>query len=326
MDHRLAKHLEELLLRHHCVVIPSLGGFVMEECPAHYDEATHLAYPPHVRLGFNASLIHQDGLLVERYAGVYAVSLRRARLMLEDDVRRLRQSLARLRSYELRGVGRLTLGADGELGFEAKPSVLLNSPSYGLSAVSLPIYNVPQRTEGSEADQRYYNLRIPKRVMTYALYPVLAVLFLLPWGKYFASEPKEPSYTAGFAPEVRMPKTESTGVISEAKPAVAQAEEVLPQSSSQLPMRELEAGNFKAWVLDEERDKYYVIIATERSLERANSYIEHAKREQLQVAMVMPGRSVYRVVAGRFDTSAEAYDYVKTLPSLYREAWVYRGK
>ena len=86
MNSRLAEQISYLLLRHEYVVVPQLGGFIREKLPASYDRSKHLAYPPSAELHFNAEMTHSDGLLEERYALLLGLSLRRARLVLEEEV------------------------------------------------------------------------------------------------------------------------------------------------------------------------------------------------------------------------------------------------
>lgn len=42
----LAKHIETLLVKHNCVVIPGLGGFVTQHQDAYYNEEEGCFYPP----------------------------------------------------------------------------------------------------------------------------------------------------------------------------------------------------------------------------------------------------------------------------------------
>ena len=93
MSHRLAEQITSLLLRHPYVVVPGLGGFIRERIPAYYDEAQSLVVPPKAELHFSQELSHSDGLLEESYATLLGVSLRRARLALEEDIKQLRQAL-----------------------------------------------------------------------------------------------------------------------------------------------------------------------------------------------------------------------------------------
>lgn len=105
MNSRLAEQISYLLLRHEYVVVPQLGGFIREKLPASYDRSKHLAYPPSAELHFNSEMTHSDGLLEERYALLLGLSLRRARLVLEEEVSQLRRQLIQQGTYHLSGIG-----------------------------------------------------------------------------------------------------------------------------------------------------------------------------------------------------------------------------
>ena len=42
----LERHIEILLLRHDCVILPGFGGFMTHHVEARYDEAERLFLPP----------------------------------------------------------------------------------------------------------------------------------------------------------------------------------------------------------------------------------------------------------------------------------------
>ena len=70
----LSKHIECLLLRHNCVIVPGLGGFVTQYVPARYVPEEELFFPPFRSVGFNPRLTLNDGLLVQSYMQAYDTS------------------------------------------------------------------------------------------------------------------------------------------------------------------------------------------------------------------------------------------------------------
>lgn len=44
----LAKHIENLLFKNECVIVPQLGGFVTHYVPAHFNPEEGLYLPPAV--------------------------------------------------------------------------------------------------------------------------------------------------------------------------------------------------------------------------------------------------------------------------------------
>ena len=167
MNSRLAEQISYLLLRHEYVVVPQLGGFIREQLPASYDRVKHLAYPPSAELHFNSEMTHSDGLLEERYALLLGLSLRRARLVLEEEVRQLRHQLIQQGSFHLAGIGEIRLTREGQLTFSPDATAPATSASaYGYAPLSLP--TLPQADRAprpSSYDSRYISLRLSKRAL-----------------------------------------------------------------------------------------------------------------------------------------------------------------
>lgn len=310
MNRRLASHIERALLQHQCVVVPRLGGFVLEVLPALYDAATGLAYPPSSVLRFQPALSHQDGLLISDYAETYGVSHRRARIMLEDDVREFRKVLLECRIHQLPHIGSLTLDPRGHLLFSAEPNKQLHREAYGLSPVALPHLEetAPSSSTLKPASAgKYFTLSIPKRALAAAAI-LVCLLISLPWLYQSNSTSVEPSFKAGFVPS----------------PDVNVGEII----STILPHQPTELGTQAGWITPKQ-GKYYVIIASERSRERAEAhYTEACAQQGIATATILEGKRMHRVSAGTFDTSAEAYQYLDELSqsnAKYRSAWVYQA-
>lgn len=317
MNSRLAEQISYLLLRHEYVVVPQLGGFIREKLPASYDRSNHLAYPPSAELHFNAEMTHSDGLLEERYALLLGLSLRRARLVLEEEVSQLRHQLIQQGTYHLSGIGELQLSREGHLSFTPDSAALATSASaYGYAPLSLPA--LPQATSSrqalsSEQDSRYISLRLPKRALGYAAAVVIAILTLLPWGNKVETEQH---YQAGFTPSVEVARQ----LFGEEK-KVSDASSEASATGKQ--------GNLR-WSTEQD-GRYYIIIATERTEERIQTYVEQARTtlpEASLTALRSPRGRTIRLALTSFDSSAEAYAYLNELVKehpTHRSAWVFHN-
>lgn len=316
MNSRLAEQISYLLLRHEYVVVPQLGGFIREKLPASYDRSKHLAYPPSAELHFNAEMTHSDGLLEERYALLLGLSLRRARLVLEEEVSQLRHQLIQQGTYHLSGIGELQLSREGHLSFTPDSAALATSASaYGYAPLSLPA--LPQATSGRQAlsgeqDNRYISLRLPKRALGYAAAVVIAILALLPWGNKVETEQH---YQAGFTPSVEVARQ----LFGEEKKVDASTEATAKD----------EQGNLR-WSTEQD-GRYYIIIATERTEERIQTYVEQARTtlpEASLTALRSPHGRTIRLALTSFDSSAKAYAYLNELVKehpAHRSAWVFHN-
>lgn len=89
----LSLHIEYLLLRHDCVVLPGLGAFINIRHAARFESATGRWFPMTVEVRYNSALNHDDGLLASSYARKFQVSFQEGRDMLNREIRELTETL-----------------------------------------------------------------------------------------------------------------------------------------------------------------------------------------------------------------------------------------
>lgn len=136
-------HIQYLIVRHDCVVVPGFGAFVTAYTPARLSGGVML--PPHRDLGFNPVLVHDDGLLASSVARREGVSYDAARKIVAQDVESLHRVLEADGSLDMPRVGCFTRTSGGEYIFEPYDS--------GLESIlyaGLPVITIPQ--QGSESE------------------------------------------------------------------------------------------------------------------------------------------------------------------------------
>lgn len=72
----LEKHINDLLYHYDCVIVPGLGGFVANKQNAILNDKTGIFTPPRREIGFNRSLSHNDGLLINHIANNEGISFK----------------------------------------------------------------------------------------------------------------------------------------------------------------------------------------------------------------------------------------------------------
>ena len=329
MNNRLAEQISYLLLRHSYVVVPQLGGFIREALPASYQHEQHLAYPPSAELHFSQELQHSDGLLEARYALLLGISLRRARLILEEEVKQLRHILIQRGQYQLPLLGSLELTGAGKINFVPySSSKLLQGISYGLSPLSLPLLqqeaaagssvsltNSHDEHLGERQRRLLLILSIPSVVAAYAASIIILILSLIPWQQ---SPVTEQYFQAGFTPT-----PEAAQSLWGHSSLATQPEVETPAAPADSGLRWGSSGD----------GRYYVVIATERSEARLQSYYEEAVRtiEEPQAIVALRSRhsSTLRLAAASFDDAAAAYNYLNRLVKAHRaysSSWVFHNK
>lgn len=91
--YNLALHIEYLLLRHDCVVVPGVGAFINIRHSAFYDKTRKSWMPMTREIRFNSALRHDDGLLASSYARKNRLPFQEGRDLLRNDIDQLTQLL-----------------------------------------------------------------------------------------------------------------------------------------------------------------------------------------------------------------------------------------
>lgn len=113
----ISKHIEHLLYKHDCVILPTLGGFVVNEEPSHIDFVGGKVHPPKRQVSFNQSIIHNDGLLFSCVAERAHLSFAESRTVVETFIEQSLQTLEKNGTVEIEGIGRLFLNIERKLEF-----------------------------------------------------------------------------------------------------------------------------------------------------------------------------------------------------------------
>lgn len=135
---------------HDCIIIPKLGGFVLQNVPAVYRADEHAFRPMRKEVVFNTTLQHNDGLLSESYMQMYGVDYRKAQLMWEEDVEELKAVLQQEKNVSLGIVGSFETGAEGQLVFHPGEAHTFSVESYGLPLFELPTLDMLEIEEREE--------------------------------------------------------------------------------------------------------------------------------------------------------------------------------
>jgi len=327
---RIIAHIEYLLLTHDCVIVPKLGGFVLQSVPASYSVEEHIFRPMRKELLFNSTLNHQDGLLAEAYMKKYAVDYRKATEMVDQDVVVLLQRLNETGQIEIGSAGTLHLEEEGRFVFFGAEENLLNVGAYGLPSFYLTPLSLLRReeddlfmpayqSEETKRKDRIY-ISINKSVLRVATAVASVIVFVL----LIATPIRDvnPStYTASFIPaEVTMKKTvekpDLTSAFEQATPVLPAEPEVTPVENS-LPE--------PAPVVQKTEKTYYVVIGSFPNEELGRKFISEIDRTLSPNAGCVTRGEKVRVYSDKFDNREEAESYLSVLRQTdrHKDAWLF---
>ncbi|MDO5570432.1 MAG: SPOR domain-containing protein [Bacteroidales bacterium] len=101
----LIKHIEYLLTKHDCIIVPGLGGFVSSYKESSFNN--DIITPPTKALAFNPSLSHNDGLLASSLMSARNISFNEAMIIINSCVKEWNESLNEGNVVSLGSIGEL---------------------------------------------------------------------------------------------------------------------------------------------------------------------------------------------------------------------------
>ncbi len=319
---------------------------------ARYDEEEETFFPPFRTLGFNPQLTINDSLLVVSYVEAYDISYPEALQRIEEEVDELKRQIQENGSYELYGLGTLSLNQDGNYIFSPCEAGILTPQLYGLNSFGfkrLAKAVIPEKKEKKEKIQEE-----PAKVVsmsplpdtssfieedddgndiikikfswirnTVAIAAVLLAIFLLalPTGKteMVTRSISNLNNTILFG---MMSKDTNTSKIEIKKNDTtdihSKVDTILKKESPKVS---------NDVVKEPETKSYCIVLASHVSKKNAQHFIEILQKKGIDSARLYTHKEeVRRVVCGNFETPEEAY---QALREIHRnkgleDAWVYK--
>lgn len=337
--YRIGDILEQALLLHDCVVLPTIGAFIVEQTPPLYDKDLNVITPAGQRISFNASLVDRDGILDSCYARTLGLSVRRARLVVDSDVTVIRHQLYQSGSLTIgSNLGTLTLQESGELLFTPvqERQGLRSIHSYGLYPQSCllpavtPVDHVAtEPASETKSDRKYWTIRINRTAANWAAAGAICFLCLLP----ISSDSNPDRYSAGFVPYGWLDEASVvTPEQKQAKPSIALAPkaETLEEIVSTTP----EHATSSSLVIthDEalQQGSHAVVVGVFKGPKRAEQFIEEAAADQTQAEgislQIIQESSRCLVIAGISSSEERAGELRRSVSALsdsFAGAWIY---
>lgn len=320
----LNEHIKYLLRHHDCVVLPSLGAFIVRYEGATLQAAGTQFLPPNRSLGFNAAIVDSDGLLAWSVSRREGIPYRDAAAEVAAAVESISSVLDVCGYVEIDRVGRLTRHADGSLEFEPdRRDPIVNASLSPLPVISVsPIVEVEDEPAILEVDftgRRSFGSRL-WRATRYAA----SVAVLVGLGIAFSTPiyvDREPAQASLALPEVTMPKAAvvaSPVVKPEETEAVAAPTPTAPQEPAVVMVKDIKGDAESAY-------HCFVVVASFASQADADRYIREARSADTMRVIKADGR--YRVYIAAGNDYDAAYAFKSTDAAVTAEhptAWVYR--
>ncbi len=116
----LPLHIEYLLTRHDCVIVPGIGAFIVTEKESSFDSLSGIVTPRRREISFNSSVVSDDGLLSHSIARREHLPYEAAHRMLDAMTEKMKADLLAEGEASVGLVGQLVRDEEGRLSFRPK--------------------------------------------------------------------------------------------------------------------------------------------------------------------------------------------------------------
>ena len=294
---KICQHIEKLLAQHDYVVVPNLGGFVVQIQSAVIlpDRIT----PPHDSIGFNPLMHHSDGLLAIEIAKSEAISYRMAMEYIETEVVKLKSQLTKLGTFQLGRIGKLRQSKDGNILFFPGIKTDFLPMNFGLTDVY-----ISERDSKTIEERRRITFILPSnRFYKYAAASILI------FGLLFVSPKLNDMRHADSADLSSLVFVNST--ISS-----------IDQNKT-IPV--INSDTITDTISVPEPENFHVIIASLPNQKSAENYCKVLKNTEFPHVHILPPVKTYRVAIQSFsdrDTAIQFMENLRKTDSRFETAWV----
>lgn len=305
------QHIEKLLSQHDYVVVPNLGGFVLQMQSAKIlsDRIT----PPHATIGFNILMNHSDGLLAIEISRIEQISYRKAVEYIDSKVEFIQVQLNSNGSIIIGNLGILQKNSLGSLTFNP----IYKSNFLPLNIGLTDLYIVTKKSQTINENRKVIVYIPSKGLLKYAVAAIIILgMFLV---SPHVSDIHQTDY-ANLASLSFVNSYESTTAKSFEKEDVEikKVESVKPTKIQNKEVNEIQEVDIV--------NKYHVIVASLPSHTSAQKFCNELIKEKFKKAHVLPFSKTYRIAIQSFSDHEKALEYMENLRNSdyrFETAWVF---
>jgi hypothetical protein len=320
--------LEHLLYENECVIIPQLGGFVVNAKDFTFNEQEGKIYPKKKYVAFNEKLKTDDRLLSTEWAKKRAISLKEASLEIAELSKRLKSELTSSGTVQLGILGTFTLNQENRISFSPNPDFNADLSVFGLFPVGLG--QIPARVEKKPvlipaittedlpeiSSTGHQPVKLTKSVYVYAL-----LAFLIGGlGAFFLT-----------APATNQSQSSLNPIKIEKKVDVAPVKTVAPAVVDTLSVKTIEAPVVAPVNTPEinDEDVIYLVAASFQSLKQAEKGLKEFKSrgfDQAEIILKNEQTKFYRISLGTEHSMDAGYAKASELKAEKKvDIWVYKA-
>ncbi|MEZ0484031.1 SPOR domain-containing protein [Fibrella aquatica] len=133
----IGDYLKKLLYQYDCIVVPTLGAFLIHSVSASFNEATGQFLPPRRKVAFNSALMLDDGILLNYVMMHEGITREEALRGIDLFVTTLKETVRLRGSFSVDGLGLFSYNTENSLQFEPELRHNFLANAYGMQPVVL---------------------------------------------------------------------------------------------------------------------------------------------------------------------------------------------
>ncbi|RXQ93021.1 SPOR domain-containing protein [Ancylomarina salipaludis] len=294
----ISRYIKDLLFIHDCVILPGLGGFVANYCPAQENRLTNEMLPPSKAVSFNRNLKQNDGLLINCLAEeerlTYSEAKKSVELYIEDISVRLRRN-ERVNFSEL---GELFYNKRHKLQFEPAKNINFLADLFGMESFELPdqiIQENPQVRSLIIKENFWGRVSLKRKVYAAVTIPFFLGLALIPVNLNNSQH----QASASFSMMESTPDVQKTTLVK-------QSDRISPENELVSFEPRIIYAKPKAAIKNKSiKGKYYLIAGSFSNIENAK-ILKTVIEANSYPATIIKNKNLYAVALDKFNSKKEA--------------------
>ncbi|MBP5687283.1 MAG: SPOR domain-containing protein [Muribaculaceae bacterium] len=304
----LTQHIEYLMMRNDCVVVPGWGALVASHSPASSDQSC-ISRPSRL-IGFNPSIAHNDGLLATSLARRHNISYSEACRVIADNVTAFRRQLATGSEVPFGRLGFFKNDDNSKLLFTPTFHNEASDEFFGLHNFEFPTLSQEQKEQGQVAPSIFARRGWKTAAAIVALIGIGALL----------STPVVVDKSIDTASlNIATVKTAPTAVTVKpaTKATTADNQMVVIDKPTTTPSEQ----TFNDGMPSDENGVYFLVINSCKKQHQAQALAKQYAHKGIKCKTIARG-GYHHVVVAQSNSQQELVKAKKLLPEKYRKAWV----
>ena len=287
------------MAQHDYVVVPDLGGFVIQKMNAMI--LPERIVPPLATVGFNPLMSQSDGLLAIEIAKSEEISYRMAVELIENEVAKIKNQLDSIGTVQLSTIGQLSLNQSGNLIFLPREKADFLPTNFGLDDVYVKEFDNCLKDEGKKITFTFTSSRFYKYAAACLL--IISLMFLTP-----KLTDKRQLNSADLLSTISLKTIDNNFKQSQVAIIDTLKSSILSGTTDSTTLK-----------------NYHVIVASLPTRKSAEAYCKVLSAENFSEVQILAPIRTYRVAIKSFSSLEDAIQYMENLrrsEKQFETAWV----